>query len=601
MAARLLAGAGFLLEFANAASCLLDKPWLMAELLANKISQGFREAPPSDSGPGAENPRVPAGSDEEEKGTEEKRADCEAHPLRNTPPGSAHLLGRSVSPEWDEDEAGGCEDEGYGREEDDNEEYEERLERVKEVEAKDGENWEDEYEPLPVMVPPSEQTESKTPPGSAHLLDGLVSAEGDEDEAGGYEDEEYGRDENRNEDYEDQFERVKEVEAEDGENWEDDYEPLPVMIPPPEHGKSNTPPGSGHLLDGSVSGEGDEGEAGGFKDLFERVKEVEAEDGENWEDDYEPLPVSLWASYTERCRQQQTDEAPLDKLRSIVSTGHPENKYAEAEKLGQGSYGAVYRAVEMATEREVAIKHIHVSQEDEEYVVNEILVLRDHKNPNIVSYLDSYLVGAELWLVLEYLDGGSLSDVVKATRMDEGQAAAVCRECLQGLDCLHSNGIIHRDIKGCNILLGMDGSVKLADFGVCALLTPEQNKRTTYAGTPHWMAPEILKEEPYGPKVDIWSLGITAVEMAEGEPPYACEKDSRVGDLIAANGTPELQNPAEFSAVLLDFLQCCLEVDVDRRWSAKDLLQHPFVTSAGPVSSLIPLITAAKKARNSIH
>ncbi|NXX39865.1 PAK3 kinase, partial [Tricholaema leucomelas] len=131
----------------------------------------------------------------------------------------------------------------------------------------------------------------------------------------------------------------------------------------------------------------------------------------------------------------------------------------------------------------------------------------------------SYLVGAELWLVLEYLAGGSLADVVKVTRMNEGETAVVCRECLQGLDCLHSDGIIHRDIKGCNILLGMDGSVKLADFGVCALLTPEKNKRTSYAGTPHWIAPEILREEPYGAKVDIWSLGITAVEMAEGEPP----------------------------------------------------------------------------------
>ncbi|NXX52026.1 PAK1 kinase, partial [Tricholaema leucomelas] len=112
-----------------------------------------------------------------------------------------------------------------------------------------------------------------------------------------------------------------------------------------------------------------------------------------------------------------------------------------------------------------------------------------------------------------------------------------------------------------------------ADFGICALLTAEQNKRTSYAGTPHWMAPEILREEPYGPEVDIWSLGITAVEMAEGEPPYACESDSRVCDLVAANGTPKLQNPAKLSAALLDFLQCCLEVEVERRWSAQDLLQ----------------------------
>ncbi|NXG54071.1 PAK3 kinase, partial [Psilopogon haemacephalus] len=112
-------------------------------------------------------------------------------------------------------------------------------------------------------------------------------------------------------------------------------------------------------------------------------------------------------------------------------------------------------------------------------------------------------------------------------------------------------------------------------------------------------APEMLRGEPYDTKVDIWSLGITAVEMATGEPPYACESDNRVCDLIVANGTPKLQKSAELSAALLAFLQCCLEVDVDRRWSAKALLQHPLVTAAGPVCSLIPLITAAKEAKNS--
>ncbi|XP_054034906.1 serine/threonine-protein kinase PAK 3-like [Dryobates pubescens] len=314
--------------------------------------------------------------------------------------------------------------------------------------------------------------------------------------------------------------------------------------------------------------------------------------------------ATLWTSYSETYKQQKAskmaNEDILDKLRSIVSSGHPQNKYSEAEKLGEGGYGAVYRAVEITTEREVAIKHMNVRKESERVLMNEILIVREYKNPNIVNYLDSYVVGDELWLVLEYLAGGSLADVLMTVYMDEGHIGAVCRESLQGLDFLHSNGIIHRDIKSCNILLGMDGSVKLADFGLCAQITPEQNERMTCCGTLHWMAPEMVNNELYGPKVDIWSFGITTIEMAEGDPPYACEARSKVNNLIAVNGTPKLQNPDELSEALLDFLHCCLEVDVYRRWSAKDLLQHPFVTSAWPVSSLIPLIMAAKEEKNGI-
>ncbi|NXX38648.1 PAK3 kinase, partial [Tricholaema leucomelas] len=138
----------------------------------------------------------------------------------------------------------------------------------------------------------------------------------------------------------------------------------------------------------------------------------------------------------------------------------------------------------------------------------------------------SYVVGSELWLVLEYLAGGSLDDVLTTMYMEEGQIAAVCRECLfsilQCLDFLHSNGIIHRDIKSC--LLGMDGSVKLdlsffsTGFGLFVPFTPEQNKRATYCGTPNWMAPEMVEAEPYSLKIDIWSLGIPTIEMTEGEP-----------------------------------------------------------------------------------
>ncbi|NXH59302.1 PAK3 kinase, partial [Rhabdornis inornatus] len=130
----------------------------------------------------------------------------------------------------------------------------------------------------------------------------------------------------------------------------------------------------------------------------------------------------------------------------------------------------------------------------------------------------SYLLHKELWLVMEYMDGGSLYDAIRETHMAEAEIAVVSRECLQGLDFLHSKQVIHRDIKSHNILLGLCGSVKLADFGLTAQLTTGQRKRISPVGTTYWMAPEIFTSKPYGPKVDIWSFGIMGIEMAEGAP-----------------------------------------------------------------------------------
>uniref|UniRef100_V9L547 non-specific serine/threonine protein kinase n=1 Tax=Callorhinchus milii TaxID=7868 RepID=V9L547_CALMI len=305
-----------------------------------------------------------------------------------------------------------------------------------------------------------------------------------------------------------------------------------------------------------------------------------------------------WSSSTQ---QQPPTRVSHEQFRAalqlVVNAGDPREYLDNFIKIGEGSTGIVCIATEKPTGKQVAVKKMNLrKQQRRELLFNEVVIMRDYHHDNVVDMYNSYLVGDELWVVMEYLAGGSLTDVVTETCMDEGQIAAVCRECLQALEFLHSNQVIHRDIKSDNILLGMDGSVKLTDFGFCAQITPEQNKRSTMVGTPYWMAPEVVTRKAYGPKVDIWSLGIMAIEMIEGEPPYLNENPLRALYLIATNGTPELQNPEKLSGTFSDFLNRCLEMDVERRGSAKELLQHPFLKVAKPLSSLTPLIVAAKEA-----
>ncbi|CAN8178469.1 unnamed protein product, partial [Coccothraustes coccothraustes] len=260
--------------------------------------------------------------------------------------------------------------------------------------------------------------------------------------------------------------------------------------------------------------------------------------------------------------------------RSMVNMENPVMKYTELEHVGSGTFGDVCKALDNATGGEVAIKKINLQgRQRKQLTVNEIMIMKRNRSPSVVNYLDSYLLGEELWLVMEYMDGGALSDVISKTHLSEDETAAISRECLQGLDFLHSNHVIHRDVKSDNILLRTDGCVKLADFGLSAQLTPEQNRRCVVAGTPWWMAPEVVTCRPYGLKVDIWSFGIVGIEMVEREPPYWSRSPGSAQRLIATAGTPKLRHPKLLSALLRDFLSCCLQTDEEERWSAKELLQ----------------------------
>lgn len=164
------------------------------------------------------------------------------------------------------------------------------------------------------------------------------------------------------------------------------------------------------------------------------------------------------------------------------------------------------------------------------------------------------------------------------------------QQTCKGLAHLHNQSIIHRDIKSDNVLLDRVGHVKITDFGFCAKLTEHKNKRATMVGTPYWMAPEVVKQKEYGPKVDCWSLGIMAIEMIESEPPYLNEEPLKALYLIATNGTPRLKKPEKLSKELKAFLSVCLCVNVHSRASADELLAHEFLQTGCSLASLAELL-----------
>lgn len=281
---------------------------------------------------------------------------------------------------------------------------------------------------------------------------------------------------------------------------------------------------------------------------------------------------------------------------------NPEEIWEIVGELGDGAFGKVYKAKNKQTGIFAAAKVIDTKSEDEleDYMVEiDILASCDHEN--IVKLLDAFYFEAKLWILIEFCGGGAVDAVMLELErpLTEPQIRVVCKQVLEALLYLHNNKVIHRDLKAGNILLTLDGDVKLADFGVSAKNTKTIQRRDSFIGTPYWMAPEVVmcetsKDRPYDYKADIWSLGVTLIELAQIEPPNHEMNPMRVLLKIAKADPPTLQQPSKWSPEFKDFLKHSLDKNVDNRWSTAQLLQHPFVSSVTDSRPLRELIAEAK-------
>ncbi|XP_047466317.1 TRAF2 and NCK interacting kinase a isoform X28 [Mugil cephalus] len=279
------------------------------------------------------------------------------------------------------------------------------------------------------------------------------------------------------------------------------------------------------------------------------------------------------------------DEIDLSALRD------PAGIFELVELVGNGTYGQVYKGRHVKTGQLAAIKVMDVTGDEEEEIKAEINMLKKYSHHrNIATYYGAFVkknppgVDDQLWLVMEFCGAGSVTDLIKNTKgnsLKEEWTAYICREILRGLTHLHQHKVIHRDIKGQNVLLTENAEVKLVDFGVSAQLDRTVGRRNTFIGTPYWMAPEVIAcdehpEATYDFKSDLWSLGITAIEMAEGAPPLCDMHPMRALFLIPRNPAPRLKSK-KWSKKFQSFIESCLVKNHGLRPSTEQLLKHPFI------------------------
>eukprot|EP01105_Mastigella_eilhardi_P025222 TRINITY_DN679_c0_g1_i5.p1 TRINITY_DN679_c0_g1~~TRINITY_DN679_c0_g1_i5.p1 ORF type:complete len:701 (+),score=145.19 TRINITY_DN679_c0_g1_i5:49-2103(+) len=302
--------------------------------------------------------------------------------------------------------------------------------------------------------------------------------------------------------------------------------------------------------------------------------------------------------------RQPLPEEHKASLEELVSQGSPFEMYKKVKKIGQGGTAVIYLAINTATQQQVAVKKMSLTPENVPVMSNEIAIMKSSHHPNIVDYFDSFLEKSHLLVVMEFMSGGCLTEILEqyesGLHLNEGHIAYICACTLRALNYIHSLNRVHRDIKSDNVLLTSNGEVKLADFGFAAQLTQERAKRNTVVGTPYWMAPEVIGGQSYGTKVDVWSLGIMMMELLEGQPPYMEIPPLKALLMITTQGIPPLKTPDAFSTDIRGFLARCLEVTANARADTVELLQHRFLSRATGPQSLAQVIHQAMSMRQEV-
>eukprot|EP00040_Diaphanoeca_grandis_P004692 m.29776 g.29776 ORF g.29776 m.29776 type:complete len:352 (-) comp16157_c0_seq1:104-1159(-) len=302
--------------------------------------------------------------------------------------------------------------------------------------------------------------------------------------------------------------------------------------------------------------------------------------------------------------KRKARKGKLDSLLGNVKKKvNPLNEWRKAEKIGEGAMANVFKVVHKQSNITAAGKILTIEHKDdiEEFAI-EVDALSKLKHEGIISLLDAYMFNKEFWVVLEICSGGAFDDILieRKTGLLEPQIQCVASQVICAIEHLHEKGIYHRDVKASNLLLATDGCVKLTDFGSCSLNNFNNKKRDSFLGSPYWMSPEVIacddthvgKEKPsYDSKADIWSFGITVIELAECDPPWQDLHPMRALIKIVRSPAPTLEDPHAWSDDMYDFVDQCLHKNAHNRFSAPMLTAHPFCDPQPNLKLLLPLLS----------